>query len=189
MVIVPKIKGDKGGVMGYLLERLKAGRANFTTCKLSGDGFDAPENTITIRLLTSQDVLEATLAADRVFSEAEVPVSLQNIKDYEAEKDTQRLYRACADGDGKPLAANISEFRRLLTVAAKEKLIDRYNELEAECNPSLDTMTDAELDTLVEAVKKNPALLSKVSSIGTLRRLSRCLASLLAPSPTGSGHT
>jgi hypothetical protein len=62
--------------MGYLLERLKAGRGNFTNCKLSGDGFDAPKNAVTIRLLTSQDVLEATLAA------------------------------------------NVSEFRRLLTIAA-----------------------------------------------------------------------
>jgi hypothetical protein len=60
--------------MGYLLERLKAGRANTVTCRLSGAG-EAAVDAVAIRLLTAQDVLEAALAADQVFAAAGVAVS------------------------------------------------------------------------------------------------------------------
>jgi len=175
--------------MQYLLERLKAGRANTITVKVGEPDLsdDFGGNLVTIRLLTAQDTLEATLAADKIFADAGVAVSLQNIKAYEAEKDIQHLYRACTDADGRPLAASITEFRRLLTVADKERLIDHYNRLDAEANPSVSTMPDADFDALVETVKKNPEAVSNVSSIVTLRRLARSLASLPVSSQRDSG--
>jgi hypothetical protein len=175
----------------YLLERIKAGRKNTVTVRmcepdLSGD---FGKNTTTVRLLTTQDVLDATLAADRIFADAGVTVSLQNIKVYEAEKDVQNLYRACTDEDGQPLAANITEFRKLLTVVDKERLIDAYNKLDTESNPSVSTMSAADFDILVETIKKNPSTVSNVSNIVTLRRLVLFLASEQSNSQKDSGRT
>jgi len=172
--------------MEYLLERIKAGTLISTAVEIP-DRFGGGK--INIRLLTNQDVLEATLAADRIFSDAGIPVSFQNIKVYEAEKDVQHLYRACTDGEGKPLAANVTEFRKLLTVVDKGILIDYYNKLDEENNPSIDTISDAEFDTLVEAVKKNPNTVSNVSSMNMLRRLAHSLASALASLQKDSGLT
>jgi hypothetical protein len=178
--------------MEYLLERIKAGRKNTVTVRFGDSDIDAAlgSDLVTVRLLTVQDTLEASFAADRIFADSGThTVSMQNIKAYEAEKDVQNLYRACADEDGKPLAASVAEFRRLLTVADKERLIDAYNRLDAEANPSADTMSDAEFDELVETVKKNPNTASNVSSINTLRKLTRYLAAALAISPQVNGHT
>ncbi len=164
--------------MEYLLERIKAGRKNTVTVRFGDSDIHAAlgEDLVTVRLLTNQDVLEATLAADRIFADSGVAVSMQNIKVYEAEKDVQNLYRACTDEDGQPLAPNITEFRRLLTVVDKERLIDAYNRLDSEANPSVSTMSDADFDILVETVKKNPSSVSNVSSTNTLRRLVLSLA-------------
>jgi phage FluMu protein gp41 len=168
--------------MDYVLPIIMAGRRNFIERR-----FPDSEATIRIRLLTNQDVLDATLAADKIFREAGDDVSMQNIKVYEAEKDIQHLYRACTDTDGNPLARDIAEFRRLLTVTDKERLTEWYNELDAECNPSADTMPDEDFDALVESVKKNPTAVLKVSSISTLRRLALFLVSPPVNLQTGNG--
>jgi phage FluMu protein gp41 len=170
--------------MEYSINRLKAGRRNCIERQFPGS-----DVTVRVRLLTNQDVLDASLAADRIFREAGVEVSMQNVKVYEAEKDVQHLYRACADINGGPLAPTIADFRCQLTVSDKERLIEWYNELDAECNPSADTMTDGDFDALVESVKKNPEAVSKVSSISTLRRLARFLASPPVSLQTGNGLT
>jgi len=177
--------------MDYLLERIKAGRSNTAIVRFGASIADAlnDDELVTIRLLTTQDVLESTLAADKIFADSGVAVSLQNIKTYEAEKETQHLYRACTDSEGKPLAPNITKFRQLLTVEDKEYLIDEYNKLAEAANPAIDKMSDADFDALVEAVKKNPSTVSSVSSTNTLRRLVLSLAFQLAISQTDNGHT
>jgi hypothetical protein len=170
--------------MNYALHKIKAGINNTAECKWPGTDI-----TIRIRLLTNQDILESSLAADKTFRDCGSDVSVQNIKIYEAEKDIQHLYRATSDLDGNSLAPNIAEFRKLLTVSDKEWLIERYNALDAECNPSADTMSDEDFDFLVESVKKNPAAVSKLSSIYTLKRLARFLASAPVSLQTGNGST
>jgi hypothetical protein len=170
--------------MGFLLETIKAGTRNYVERALPGTDVN-----IRIRVLTNQDILEASMAADDVWRISGNGVSMQNIKVYEAEKDIQHLYRACTDLDGKPLAPNITQFRRLLTVLDKEWLIEQYNALDAECNPSVDTMTDDDFDALVEAVKKNPDTALKPLNISTLRRLALFLASAPVNSQTGNGST
>ena len=143
-----------------------------------------------INVLTNQDILDASLAADTIFKAADIEVSMANIKAYEAEKAVQQLYRACRGLDGNPLAPTITDFRKLLTVDVKEWLIDRYNELDADLNPSLYSMSDADFDTLVEAVKKNPAATALNSlSTSTLKRLALSLASAPPSLQTGSGPT
>jgi hypothetical protein len=57
----------------------------------------------------------------------------------------------------------------------KERLIDAYNRLDTEANPSVSTMPDSDFDALVETVKKNPSTVSNVSNILTLRRLALSL--------------
>jgi len=168
--------------MESLLEKIKAGTQNYVEC-----AWPKTDVRVRIRVLNNQDILDASMAADNIFRAAGVDVSMQNIKVYEAEKNVQHLYRACTDLDGKPLAPSISQFRQQLTVSDKEWLIEQYNELDRECNGSVDTMPDDVFDTLVESVKKNPDTLSNVSSISTLRRLARFLAAALSSSQTGSG--
>lgn len=158
--------------MEYLLKKLKAGTDNYKDVKIPGTDF-----TVRIRLLSSQDILDASNEADKIFKNADVAVNLQNINVYEGEKDTQHLYRACRDIDGNPLAENIMEFRGLLTVPVKEFLISEYLKLNEERNPSLDNMSDAEFDALIESVKKNPTSISNVSNINTLKKVILFLAS------------
>jgi len=170
--------------MACLLEQLKAGVSNYVERVFPGTDIK-----IRIRVLNNWDMLDSSMAADKIWKGAEIEVSLQNIKAYEAEKETQYLYRACSDLENKPLAPNVSEFRRLLTVSDRAWLIDQYNELDAESNPAPDTMPDDEFDALVESVKKNPNTLSKLGNISTLRRLALFLASPPVNSLTGSGPT
>lgn len=172
--------------MANLLQKIKAGRKNYVDVQLPG----VDDATVRINILTGQDTLDSSMAADAIFKAAEINVSMANIKAYEEEKVTQCLYRSCRDLDGNPLAPTISDFRRLLTTPIKDYLTERYNALDAECNPSPDNMPDAEFDALVENVKKNPLeALSNVSNMSTLKRLALFLASPPSSLQTGSGPT
>lgn len=168
--------------MKYLLEELKAGARN--TVERTFPNSDAR---LRIRLLTAQDILDSSIAADSLFKDKGVGVSVQNVRAYETEKEVQQLYRVCTDLDGNPLAPNISEFRKSLTVSDKDWLTAQYNELDERCNPSLETMSDADFDALVESVKKNPDTISSISSTATLSRLARFLASPPVALQTGNG--
>ena len=171
--------------MGNMLSRIKEGTKNHVDVEFPGSG-----EMIRINVLTSQDILDASMEADRVFRAAAIEVSMQNIRAYESEKEIQYLYRSCRDMDGQPLAPSVSDFRKLLTANDKEWLTEQYNALDTELNPSLNNMTDAEFDALVESVKKNPMeALSNVSSIYTLKKLALFLASAPQSSQTDSGRT
>ncbi|MCL2689069.1 MAG: hypothetical protein FWE57_04380 [Chitinispirillia bacterium] len=168
--------------MKYLLEEIKAGTRNFIEAV-----FPKTETKIRIRLLNAQDINDASMAADKVFTAVDVEVSMQNIKVYEAEKVTQQLYRACSDLEGNSLASDISAFRENLTIADKDWLMEQYEELDEKCNPTIDRMSESDFDTLVAAVKKNPNINLSDLSIPTLRRLVISLASLPVSLQAGNG--
>jgi hypothetical protein len=169
-----------------LIEQLKAGASNHKM--VSWPGSDAR---IELHVLTEQDHFEAGIAADRIYADADLPITSANVDDYQAEKNTQLLFRAVRDPQShKPLKCAVEDFRRMLTRDIRNALITELSQLEQECSPNPYTLSDEQYASVLEAVKKNaePTVMS-VSSIALLRRLSRSLASELAASQAGSGPT
>lgn len=159
-----------------LLQQLKSGtNAQITVMIGAGE--------IGMRLLSEQDMLDASMAADRLFADAKIPVTFQNVAMYEAEKTTQQIYRACVEpGTGNPVAENITEFRKLLSTSERAALIEAYNEFDQKMSPSPRAMPQDEFDALVFQVKKTPnETVGSISSLSTLRRLCSYLASTPLP--------
>jgi hypothetical protein len=172
--------------MAALFEKLKAGTRNEKEITWPGT-----EQKILVRVLSNQDTLEASIAADRVFKDSDTAVAFQNIGVYETERDTQELFRTCLDPETKqPVAQTVTDFRKLLTSGVRKALCDEYNKLDEECNPRPEEMSGEEFDALLENLKKNPeSVLGKVSSFATLKRLCLSLASPPATSLKASGST
>lgn len=168
------------------LKELKAGVDNKIVVRFPGT-----ETEVELHVLSNQDTLDASLAADRLYKDQEIRVGFENIKDYESERTTQLLFRAMrVPGTGKTIADNITEFRSLLTVAERAALVDEYNALDERCNPSPETLPAEKFDALVEDLKKKPQeTIGSISSMSTLRRLALFSASQAWPSPKDSGST
>jgi hypothetical protein len=172
--------------MGNLLKKIKAGQANRRRLRWPGTDID-----IELRLLSVQDSLDASLAADRLYKDNENAVGFHNVSEYQLEKTIQQLYRACVEpGTNTPVVDSIAEFRRLVNGRERDMLVDEYSALDSECNPSPDTMSADEFDALVQNLKKKPSeTTGSISSLSTLRRLCTFLASQPAHSPADSGCT
>jgi hypothetical protein len=172
--------------MSNLLSKIKNGSNNFVDVLFPGTS-----TLIRIKLLSNQDTLDATLAADKIFKASDVPVTFQNVNTYENEKTVQLLFRSCRNPDnGEPIAADVTEFRRLLSNEERSALIDEYNALAQECNPSPMEMDPAEFDALIAQVKKNiQETIGNISNLQTLRKLSRYLAEELLSLQKDNGPT
>jgi hypothetical protein len=172
--------------MSDLLATLKAGKLN--CCEINFPGTDKK---VRLVVLSTQDTLDASLAADRLFAQEKIVPAFHNINTFENEKTTQMLFRALRDPEtGDPVTQNISEFRRMLTNEERNALIEEYNVLAERCNPSPIEMPADEFDALIENVKKNPLeTIGNISSLQTLKRLSLFLAEGLANLQKDNGST
>lgn len=172
--------------MNSIIEKLKAGASQIQ--KTTWPGTDV---TVGLRPLTEQDYLDASLATDRLYKKADIAVGMHNISDYNAEKDTHRLWRALVDPDtGERLTSSLEDFRRLLTSGVRGILIEKLNALDEEVNPNPYEMTDEEFDELYFSLKKNcEKIIGNVSNTSTLRRLVRSLVADLSDLPTDNGST
>jgi hypothetical protein len=151
--------------------------------------FPGTDKQFELRLLSEEDKRQAVFAADSVFKDN--PVGFHNVNDYQNERSIQQLYRVCVEsGTDTPIAANIAEFRSLLTGPEKDILVDEYNAFDSENNPSPNTMTAEEFDKLIFDLKKNlKETIGNISNLSTLRQLSIYLANQLATLQTDSGST
>ena len=144
---------------------------------------------VEIRVANDQDRFEAGIATDKLFSELGIRIGSENVYSYEAEKATQLLWRVVMKpGTDSRVTENITEFRALLRDGVREKLAEAHTSFQQECSPDPYEMTDQEFDVLYARVKKNaPAILSKESSIFTLRKLAHTLVEELSSSQRDSG--
>lgn len=158
--------------MSNLLEKIKAGTLNKKQIKWPGT-----DQKIHVRVLNENDHLQSSLATDKIF--IGTPIALQNMDQYNAELETQYLYRAIQDPEtGKQLFSNITDFRDMLTPEIKNILAEELDSFHEECSPDPYKMPQDEFDALVANVKKNAKeTVGDVSNIGTLRRLIIYLAS------------
>lgn len=172
-----------------LLEKLKAGKKNVKLVDFPGT-----DEKIAITVLTEAEIQAAAMETERLFKKAGLDLSAGTADAYQAEQNTQLLFRALvepepgADGTRRPRFSTADELRSLVTRLAKDALTDEYNAWEQECGPDPMTLGEQELDALFEAVKKNP-LHGSALSISTLRRLVIYLASRPSTSPEASGST
>ncbi|MBN2427106.1 MAG: hypothetical protein JXK94_02090 [Deltaproteobacteria bacterium] len=169
-----------------LLERLKAGIKNTKNIPFPGT-----DQEVTLRVLSNAELQEAHFAAERHFKKAEIEPGMTTIDAYEDEKTTQILFRALRDPEepANGIASSASEFRGLLNRQEKDALVDEYTAFEMECSPRTEDMTEQEIGSLIEDVKKNPQTLGSVSNITTARKLIAFLVSRLPPSQKDSGSS
>lgn len=160
-----------------ILERIKAGTKNRTTIRWPGS-----ESEVTLRVLSKDELHQATFQAHHHFKRQDIPVATHTIETFKDEETIQILYRALR-GTGeeadKPLSSSIDSFRALVSMDEISELADAYEAFQNECSPSMEKMSGDEFERLLAELKKKPEMIvSSVSSIGTLRRL---LLSLAAP--------
>lgn len=161
-----------------LIERIYAGKRNFRVILWPGSSMRAK-----LRILGRGEIQEAQRAAHDHFKTLELsPDELHNMESYEDEKTIQILYRSLASAEaeeeGKPIADSIDEFRILLSRRDQMALVHEYELLEDECAPDVDRMSETQLGSFIEVLKKNPEeTLSSVRDIAFARRLLRSLAS------------
>lgn len=169
-----------------LLAKLKAGKENRKCVNFPGT-----ETQIALHVLSEAQEQEAEFAATSLFQSSSIVIGHHNIDAYQSENTLQKLFLSCRNPDtGDRIAENIAEFKKHLTTAERDLLVEAYNDLVQECNPSPQTMPQDDFDALVDEVKKKPQqTIGSISSISTLKRLALCMAEQLATSPKGSGST
>ena len=169
-----------------LLGKIKAGTNNTKSIKFPGT--DKP---VLLKILSNADTQEAGIAAERYFESQKIVFATSTIDLFADEQKTQMLFRALCDPDDrqKPIADSVAQFREQLTIEEKNYLIDQYTAFEQECSPTLDKMTDAEVDVFLGDLKKNPAPIMSCCNIVLLRRLLLSSVSRPAGLPTDSGYT
>ncbi len=152
--------------MTTLLEKLKASGYHKKETKWPGT-----DNIIHLRILNENDYLQASLSTDKLFSGT--PIAVQNIDKYNAELETQYLFRSLEDPEtGKQLFSNITDFRDLLTPEIKEILADELDSLHEEFSPDPLRMDQEAFDKLLNDVKKNAKeTVGTVSNIFIARKL------------------
>jgi len=159
-----------------LIDKIKAGSQAKKT--IDWPGIEGAK--VDIRVCSESDHLQSSMATDELFKD--VKVALENVDTYNAEKETQLLFRAIQDPEtGKQLYKNITEFRSILTPEVKDALADQLFALHEEFSPDLTTISNEDFDKLVADVKKNTAeAIQTQSNIYTLRKLVLFLASQLS---------
>lgn len=174
-----------------LIEKLKAGKRNIRQIPWPGT-----DTNIGLTVLTESELQEAVFETERLFKKSGIEVSATTLGAYEKELSTQTLFRAIVDPDQpRPdgtwarLFTSIVDLKALFTAPAiKDNLIAEYNALEEECNPSPSVLSETELMTLFETVKKSPDSGTSLSS-SSQRQLIAFMASRLSNSPKDSGST
>jgi hypothetical protein len=151
--------------------------------------FPGTDKQFEFRLISEQDKQNGNFAADSLYKET--TIGFHNINDYQSEKTLQQLFRACVEvGTDTPIAANISEFRSLLTGRERDLIVEEYNAFDEEFNPSPDTMSNEDFDMLLCDLKKKPIeTVGSCLSLQTLRKLVLYLEKQLRISQTDSGST
>ena len=173
--------------MSSLLHRLKAGKRNAKTVKFPGTDHD-----VMVRVLTSGEVQLAEFAAEKVFEQREVRLHEGTIEAYEKEKTLQMLHLALRDPKDpeKTFAASADELRGLIEDAERSVLVAQYQELQDECSPLLEELSEERFQEVLDEVKKSQGgAASSISNTALLQRLVMSLASPPATSPTDSGST
>lgn len=172
--------------MSDLLKIIKAGTKNKTTVN-----FPRSEKKIEVHLLSNEDTLQSTADAEKLFKQLGITVEFHNVNAWENERAIQMLYRSIKDPEnGQPVAPDISSFRALTTNEDRRDLMDAYNALVEECNPSPFNMDPHEFDAFIESVKKNPeTTIGNCSGLVTLRKLALFLVNVQKSSPTDNGPT
>jgi hypothetical protein len=165
-----------------LLERLKKGTDNKKTIVFPGTSEE-----VVVSVLSEGARQEAHFAAEQHFKRKGIEVTMSTADAYETERTIQILYRALSDQEEKPLARTVDEFRNLLTVDEKDRLVDEYLVFENECSPNPEKRSESELENLYQEIKKKPETIGSFSSIGTARQLISYLVNRLASSPADSG--
>lgn len=172
-----------------LLEKLKAGKRNIKVVPFPGQ-----DDSIGITVLTESEVQEATFATERLFKANDIAVSATTIGAYNAELNTQILFRALVnpakqrqDGTHERMFKTADELRGLIVGQIKDRLVEEYNALEEECSPSPLKMGDDEFERLFDSLKKSPETIGNSLNLRTLRGLIIYLANRPATSQTDSG--
>ncbi len=156
------------------LEKIRAGIRNHQLVAWPGTS-----TKVKMRVLSRGELQEAVFAAENWFRTSEIPVTVQLVEEFEAEKTTQILFRALSSAeDDQPLCPDIDAFRGAVPRSEQSALAELYDILEEECSPNPDRMPDKQFGEFVETLKKKPEeMIGSVRSIAFARRLLRSLVS------------
>lgn len=152
--------------------------------KIAWPGSDTP---VCVRVLAEGDYLQAEAHCDHLYRDR--GVSLGNIEERNAVKDTYCLYLALVDDDGARVFPDFETFTNYLTPEIRTILIQEHNDWQSACSPAVDALSEKELDSMLDAIKKNPQTVRSISDMRLLRELIIIMASRRQKLPTASSST
>lgn len=157
-----------------ILDRIKAGTRHRTVVRWPGT-----DSEVTLRILSKDELHEATFCAHRRFLSEKVPVELHTIETFKDEETVQILFRALSgvgEEAAKPLAPGVDAFRASVTAEELSALAGLYEDFQREVSPCLDCISEEAFQTFLSELKKKPdAIISSVSDIAFAKRLLRSL--------------
>ncbi len=161
----------------YFLDELKQNSEACKVVKFPGTDID-----VKLRLLSNGEMQAAVFATEKLFKVNDLVCNMGTVDAYEDDKTTQILYRALStcDTEAKPLAATVDAFRNSISKDVKDMLAEEYSALESDHKPRIDELSEDEVNSLIEEVKKNPDSIMNVLSLPLLRKLTTTLASRLS---------
>ena len=157
--------------MSDILNRLKSGIKNYREMVWPGTDI-----AIRLRVLSESDYQAAYMAADKYYRDNKVDLNLANVDERAHYVACRVLHTAVCDSDGKPLIKEFADFHAVLTADVRDVLIEELNAHQELNSPRINGMSDEEMSTLLESVKKNPEIALSISSISSLRKLVHTLA-------------
>ncbi|MFA6688871.1 MAG: hypothetical protein WCS18_05265 [Sphaerochaetaceae bacterium] len=134
-----------------------------------------PDVRVTLRLLSASETREARLKNQEEWDKAKVEVTALNITDFKAQEAAHGLVKAILLEDGSaPVFRGVEQLRASVSDDELTALAQEYSNFADECDPSLTHMSDEDVTTLFEALKKTPDLIrGKVKNLDTALRLLR----------------
>lgn len=152
-----------------------------------------------LRALTASDRQNATADAIQRCKEIGMPIEPMFAEEYSEEVVVQRLWRALEDplaplagapnGECERLFENATLLRDTFTPGERAAMFDCLVDLEEEIDPLPETMDPADVEAIMDAIKKkDPTLLRGFGSI-TLRNFIVTTVGPLLDSPTGKSES
>ncbi len=164
-----------------LLTKLSGGTKNFKTIPWPTD----KDYNIRIRVASDKDYSEATREADKFFENRQGPAWAYNANAYDNYKITQILYRVVTTDEEEPKQlGSFPQFESFLTPEIKDVIEEKWNDLQDECSPDIEDMSEQRMTNIINEVKKNPKILLQLMRSGYAKnQLILFLVSQLSNSP------
>ncbi len=136
-----------------------------------------PDVKIEMRLLTLSECRQAKVENQQEFKKDGIDIAVHNLVDYREQEAVHGMWRVFTDPTtGNRIFNSAEEMRSFCTPDELTALCAAYNAFAEENDPNVGNLSDEDVKTLIELLKKTPDQVQrKVTSLNTAWKLLRTL--------------